>query len=1695
MYKTENNIHPDAYSGIYLPTFQQHTYMKPHLPVSLFRALVTAVFAFPLLATAGTADVPSDYKTFVVTESKDVAGSLSKMAFLLNPSSLSTVTNPTMAWNPAWLIFNSPNVNVLFTSFEDSNRCSINMSFGNHLMTVGDATFVALHNVTIDSNSSSISSDSTSTVYGGTICSGSLEHDVDGYLESYGVPSGTLSFRNNRNVEITRNAQSLTVTNSSLPESAFGFGGVIMAPNVSISGNKDITIDANSLSVQAGSVSGCYAAAMGGAIYGSDISITNNDDVSIQGNRLEMISSGQQGLASGSAIYSNNSVTITGNTTVTIRNNGVHFKTQGTESFYLESIVIDSMNQGLLTLAAGSNAGIAIYDPYVVDCNVSINEPFVNGGGQTEAAIGDVILSSQHAVADLTAYRKTMLGAGNETPPDNEITRSSTFVAQGTTTVHGGRLMLCDGVIYEGGGMRVNSGATLYMREATLKGSMTNNLGDGRTVFSSGAKMELKGTGSIITSTETVFEGNNNITFNINSTNLTDPSVTFDNDVTFNSGTTIYITSDNQLTEGVYELVSMYEDMDLTGWSSANISVSSNEDIGFSATYANLRWETDENGIRRLFYHTTLPALLDAVWANGDGDFVWSSTAINWEQQGQAYAFSNGATATFTDVGAGTIYLQGELRPSEVLVENSVDANYEWKAAASGGKLVGDMTLTKRGTGSLKISLENTYEGGTIAEGGALIAGHEKAFGSGDIVVKGGDLQLGEYAVANNVLVNYGSFSGTAYAGNLTITGNATIGENTTAKSVTLKSSFVSSGSFTDTDITAEETTIDTHLTGKTNMTVTGNTVLNGDHDTTGTITIQAGTLSVNGSVTADMNLQGGVVNAADTLTLTKGQDITFNGGNMIGSIETAADSTIATATTSNLSDSLILNGGTFIPGGSGIVLKVGGELSILSSTSVDVKAYENSGIYVLADANSITGDVSLLMPVTDTRNENEISISGSSLLLNVEENPATLYWKAGAEGIWKSLDPQEWDTDAADSRFFNRDAVVFAAGGTVDIQGDVTPSSVLVEGEENVTFSGTGSITGKTALVKKGSNTLILNATNTYEGGTTLEEGTIKAGGEASFGTGGIRLQNGTLNLGDYAVGNDITASGGELSAATAYRGKLTVIGNLKVGDNTTAGEIALESGIIEGGSIKDAPITTSGPVSIMSDIKGTSSVTVNDSETVLSGRNFFTGDVTVNNGSLRISRTEAIGNGDIYLNGGELRADDGIDIALSGKQALYFRGGRLSGNLRTANATSLTLDKDADINGNLRLAGGIIYFNGKETGTTPVSRSMIMTSNGCTLTVSGSIDLTAGTMVVLEKGQYADGDILMEAGSLTGDFGQLVLDYDDGNPNTEYTLALHESDGKVQVMLDLDKVYEHTNGKWTISNGELRDLLVQSNWGMFSASHAFTDALQGQRSAAGVVGSKGVMAWVSGLYSHLTVDDDGTRSGADSDTLGAAVGIETMLGSRSCVGLAVGMTSTDVSVSGIADKMEQDGIYFGVYGATVLRQLSATSGLTLSWSAAYGSVESTPSGATSSIKWQQDSFQLNGRIDWSNTISDRTTVNVFAGLEYFMTTSDTVAGIDSGEIRNLRAELGAGITRRYASSVLYAEARLLGDIMRDDPMPSINGWSEEGANPGTVGAGFRVGAAYDVNRFWSIGANGNVEIMGGTTNIGANVGASFKF
>ena len=92
--------------------------------------------------------------------------------------------------------------------------------------------------------------------------------------------------------------------------------------------------------------------------------------------------------------------------------------------------------------------------------------------------------------------------------------------------------------------------------------------------------------------------------------------------------------------------------------------------------------------------------------------------------------------------------LSGSIEDTAV---STADGDYSSKISAL---LKGDTTLEVNG-GSITVSGDNSYSGGTVVNGGTLLANHNKAFGAGDVTVNnGGTLDLSTYVVPNKVFMN-----------------------------------------------------------------------------------------------------------------------------------------------------------------------------------------------------------------------------------------------------------------------------------------------------------------------------------------------------------------------------------------------------------------------------------------------------------------------------------------------------------------------------------------------------------------------------------------------------------------------------------------------------------------------------------------------------------------------------------------------------------------------------------------------------------------------------------------------------------------------------------------------------------------------------------------------------------------------------
>ncbi|MFN4943929.1 MAG: autotransporter-associated beta strand repeat-containing protein [Akkermansiaceae bacterium] len=230
-------------------------------------------------------------------------------------------------------------------------------------------------------------------------------------------------------------------------------------------------------------------------------------------------------------------------------------------------------------------------------------------------------------------------------------------------------------------------------------------------------------------------------------------------------------------------------------------------------------------------------------------------------------------------------------------------------------------------------------------------------------------------------------------------------------------------------------------------------------------------------------------------------------------------------------------------------------------------------------------------------------------------------------------------------------------------------------------TFSGIirNSSATPAGLIKTGSGILRLNAANTYNGGTTLQEGTLQLGNLTGLGSsvGTLTVNGGLLNLNNIAavtVGN-LTGTGGTIANNGA--GAITfTIGNGGVSGGNFQGVIANN--------------TNAGTGTVALTKTGTGSIT-------LSGANTYTGATTINQGKLFINGSTVASNITVANEatfGGTGAIGGNVTVAAGGK--LEFNLSSASGShdpLNIATGKNLAFSGASELKINL--------FSGVSTGT----------------------------------------------------------------------------------------------------------------------------------------------------------------------------------------------------------------------------------------------------------------------------------------------------------------------------------------------------------------------------------------------------------
>jgi autotransporter-associated beta strand protein len=408
------------------------------------------------------------------------------------------------------------------------------------------------------------------------------------------------------------------------------------------------------------------------------------------------------------------------------------------------------------------------------------------------------------------------------------------------------------------------------------------------------------------------------------------------------------------------------------------------------------------------------------------------------------------------------------------------------------------------------------------------------------------------------------------------------------------------------------------------------------------------------------------------------------------------------------------------------------------------------------------------------------------------------LTWVGGQNGnAWDGSTTANFKLPAGTSSVFNQgDRVTFDGTGTspVVVTGTVSPFSVTVTGSSNITFSGSGSISGsQTPLTMSGSGTLTIANTggNSYTGDTTINSGTISISADNDLGSDAANL---TLNGGALQTTSSNAMVLGHSTLVATGGGTLSIMGN-GVANTTQSDRITLNS---QNALIGSGPLTISGDGTLAGASPNTTASGAG--ALVLTASNTFNGNVTLQNGGLLEfaaadaidpSATVTLGNegeftiangltsaNNIVVNGGTNSVISFTNAGAStvngaitlnanatiGLRDWYdyadVRSGTISGNI--SGAGGLNINSGSGAGGTLTLTGDNTY-----NGGTAVSGATLLLAAASAFPNNTSLKLTSGNADLAKNIGPVTLSSLTIIGNSTFDISNnhIFINYDSGS------------------------------------------------------------------------------------------------------------------------------------------------------------------------------------------------------------------------------------------------------------------------------------------------------------------------------------------
>ncbi len=633
----------------------------------------------------------------------------------------------------------------------------------------------------------------------------------------------------------------------------------------------------------------------------------------------------------------------------------------------------------------------------------------------------------------------------------------------------------------------------------------------------------------------------------------------------------------------------------------------------------------------------------------------------------------------------------------------------------------GSGQVVKSGDKMLTLSGANSYSGGTLISDGTLVASNVEALGSGD-VTNDAVLELNTGGTFDNVISGSGKVEKSGDDA-LTLSGSNTYTGGTLISGGTLVASNVEAlgtGDVTD------NATLALNAGGDftNNIGGTGRVEKSGDQTLTlsGSNTYTGGTLISSGTLVAtsvDALGTGNVTNNA-TLALNTGGDFINNIGGT-GRVEKSGDDALTLSGSNTYTGGTLISGGTLVANdvnalGTGdvtdnaaLMLNTGGDfINNIGGTGRVEKSGDDT--LTLSGSNTYTGGTLIS---GGTLVANDVNALGTG---DVTDN-ATL--ALNAVGDFNNAIGGSGKVEKSGDDTLTLSGSNTYTGGTLINGGTLVASNVEALGTGDVTDDATlelntggkfdNAISGSGNVVKSGADTLTLSGSNTYTGGTTINDGTLVATSVDALGTGDV-TDDATLELN----------TGGDFDNAISGSGQVVKSGDDTLtlsGSNTYTGGTLISSGTLVANDVNalgtgdvtdNATLELNTGGDFTNNIGGTGRVEKSgDGTLTLSGSNTYTGGTLISDGTLVASNVEALGSGDIdnyaslQLNASgqfvtaNLTTHDnattaiGADSALRGNTLTQEANSTLAVHLTDSNSGAIVTADHANLGGTLDITG----------------------------------------------------------------------------------------------------------------------------------------------------------------------------------------------------------------------------------------------------------------------------------------------------------------------------------------------------------------------------------------------------------------------